>query len=190
MNNENRDGLTGVWSRKYGLEQLELAVENCAQVALIFADIDRLKPFHDAYGHPPADKLIIEVGREIDAVSGENALVFRLGGDEFGVILSEISLQAAREIAEEIRAGREKTMLTPDGKEVVALTLSIGIAHFPTQVSSAENLLLAADLALMKAKGEGSSRLANGTPYTGRNRVMAIGDFWDDFPEQSAEFLK
>lgn len=191
MDNQNRDALTGLGNRKYGLEQLELAVENCAQVALLFIDVDRMKTFNCSLGHLPGDEAIIQIAREIEAESGANSVSSRFGGDEFVVILPENSLEQAREVAERIRAQREEVGVEIEGKKVATLTLSIGIAHFPTHVSSAQHLLEAADLAMWKAKGQqGSSRLPDGTPYTGRNRVMAIGDFWDDFPEQSAAFLK
>lgn len=193
--NQNRDELTGVWNRKYALERLESAVGKCAQVALIYADIDRLKSFNDQMGHIAGDEKIIEIAREIENLSGENSLVFRFGGDEFGVILPETSLEKARQIAETIRAHRKpfplmvwESKMTYDKKEIAALTLSLGVAHYPTHVSSAQNLFHAADVALLKAKRGG--RLPDGTSYIGRNRVMAIGDFWDEFPEQSARFLR
>ena len=171
---------------------MEQAVENCAQVALIFIDIDRLHPFNHQSGHSLGDKNINEIAREIETASGENTLVIRYGGDEFGVILPEVSLETAREIAEIIRLHRQAFFVEVNGKSVETLTLSLGIAHFPTHASSAQNLLEAADLALLKAKGEGKQggRWPDGTHYTGRNRVIAIGDFLDDFPEQSARFLR
>ncbi len=183
--------MTGLWNRKYGLEQLELAVANCAQVALLLIDVDHFGDYNEFFGYLPADEKLVGIAKEIESRCGLNALIFRLRADVFGVILYESLLENARKLAETIRANRREIQLALwDKTEYRMLTLSIGIAHLPTQVSSAENLLRAADLALMKAKGEGSSRLSDGTPYTGRNRVMAIGDFWDDFPEQSAQFLK
>jgi diguanylate cyclase (GGDEF)-like protein len=187
--NENRDPLTGLWNRKYALERLENAVEDGEQVAFIFIDIDRMKSFNDQRGHQQGDEKIIEIGREIEFSSGRNALCSRFGGDEFGVIVFNTTLQEARDLAEKIRAHRKPYLMkTWDGKEVVALTLSLGIAHFPTHVINSQNLLYAVEIALLKAKRGG--RLPDGTPYIGRNRVMAFGDFLDEFPEQSARFLR
>ncbi|HEX9998220.1 MAG TPA: GGDEF domain-containing protein [Abditibacterium sp.] len=190
--NEIRDGLTGLLTPKDGLGKLEMAVRNCAEVALVFVDIDYFKTYNEFFGHGSGDEKLVEIAREIENGSGENALVFRYGGDEFGVIFYESPLENARQIAEKIRAARKPVFVTSSGKEVATLTLSLGIAHFPTHVSNAENLLAAAYLALLKAKGEGKEggRWPDGTPYSARNRVMAIGDFLDDFPEQSARFLK
>lgn len=190
--NENRDGLTGLWRREYAFEKLEAAVEAGVRVALMFIDIDRMKSVNDVYGHDFGDQKLKEIAREIETASGRNSLVSRFGGDEFIVVLPGTSLEGARHVAETIRAQRNSMLIKLDEKEVETLTLSIGIAHFPTHVTSAQNLLEAADLALLKAKGEGKQggRWRDGTPYTGRNRVMAIGDFLDDFPEESARFLR
>ncbi len=189
---EHRDPLTGVCNRKYVFGIADGILGHNGQIALILIDVDRMKPYQDAFGFGEGDKRLKEIAREIELLSGENPLVFRYGGDEFGVILYESSLETARKIAETIRAHRQPIMVKWREGIVETLTLSLGIAHFPTQVSSWENLLDAAYLALLKAKGEGKhgGRRLDGTPYIARNRVMAIGDFFDDFPEQSARFLK
>lgn len=190
---ENRDPLTGLATWKHVQGILPGILNGNGQVALIFVDVDHFKDYNEFFGALRGDEKLVEIGRGIQSSSGEGALVFRFGGDEFGIILVEASLDDAREVAEGIRCSSDEVRLTLwDKTEYRMLTLSLGIAHFPTHVSNAENLLRAADLALMKAKGQGKrgGRWSDGTPYTGRNRAMAIGDFRDDFPEQSAEFLK
>ncbi|MBW3637761.1 MAG: GGDEF domain-containing protein [Armatimonadetes bacterium] len=189
MQNEERDPMTGLWKGKWVVERLENILGHNGQIALLLIDIDRFKAFNDQQGHERGDEKIVEIAREIESLSGKSSLVFRLGGDEFGVILYEASLQKAREIAETIRAHRKpESLTTHDEKEIAALTLSIGIAHCPDHAQNAQNLVQAADLALLKAKDGG--RLPDGTNYIGRNHVMAIGDFWDEFPDQSARFLR
>ncbi|HEX8464760.1 MAG TPA: GGDEF domain-containing protein [Abditibacterium sp.] len=184
--NQNRDPLTGLWKHRYAFEKLKEAVATCSQVALIFIDIDHLKSFNDQWNHNLGDERIIEIARGIEATVGDDCLACRYGGDEFLVIMPQCSLQKACEVAESLRAQRKPVFVTPDKTEVAALTLSLGLAHFPKHVSSAEGLIYAADLALLKAKRGG--RLPDGTTYTGRNRVMVIGDFLDEFPHQSAVF--
>ena len=188
VQNEERDQLTGLRKGKWVFERLENILGHNGQIVLILIDIDHFKAFNDGQGHQRGDEKIVEIARGIEKLSGANSLVFRWGGDEFGVILYESSLEKAREIGEVIRANQKLIFVTPDQKEIATLTLSLGIAHFPTHVTNAENLARAADLALLKAKDGG--RLPDGTSYVGRNRVMAIGDFWDEFPEQSARFLR
>ena len=185
--NENRDEWTGLWNHRYALGIVPGILGHNGQVALILADIDRFKDFNDAYGLALSEGKLREIAHEIENLSGENALVFRYGGDEFGVILYESSLENAREIAEKIRTNRKPIMVEMNGGKIEILTLSLGIAHFPTHATDPLNLIGAADLALLKAKQGG--QLSDGTPYSSRNRVMAIGDFLDDFPRQSARFL-
>ena len=196
---ENRDSLTGLWKREYAFGILENILGHNGQVALILIDVDRMHAFQnyvgraeDYRGYSKGDKKLIEIAREIESLSGKNSHVFRYGGDEFGVILYETSLEEAREVAEKIRAHRASFFVESGEKQIETLTLSLGIAHFPTHVSNAENLLAAADLALLKAKGQGKEggRWPDGTPYSARNRAMAIGDFLDDFPEESVKFLR
>ncbi len=79
MQNEERDPYTGLWNRIKGLELLENAVRNCAQVALIFIDIDRLHSFNDQQGHQMGDEKILEIAHGIEMLSGENSVVFRYG---------------------------------------------------------------------------------------------------------------
>jgi len=186
---ENYDPLTGVLTIKWAREKLDFLVAHSSQVALIMIDVDRMKLLNDTYGHYRGDEELIRIAREIEKISGANtdALVCRFGGDEFLIVLNEASSETAHQIAEKIRASQKPIFIRSDEKEIAALTLSIGIAHFPTHVSTSEGLMRAADLALIKAKDSG--RLPDGTPYIGRNRVMAIGDFLDEFPEQSAKFL-
>ncbi len=134
--NENRDELTGLWNRKYAVEKLEAAVKAGTQVALLLIDIDRMKSVNDVYGHDFGDQKLIEIAREMEASGGKSSLVSRFGGDEFIVILFESSLEEARQVAEIIRAQRKPMSIKLEEKEVEALTLSIGVTHFPTHVSN------------------------------------------------------
>lgn len=187
MKPENVDALTGLANWKYVRGILPGILGHNGQVALILIDINRFKAFQDFHGREKGTAKLKEIARAIADCCGSETLVFRFGGDEFGAILYEASLEQARELAEEIRAQHTPVWVEVGGKTVSTNTLSLGIAHFPTHVSSAEDLIVAADLALLKARQDG--RLSDGTAYVGENRVMAIGDFVDEFPEQSAKFL-
>ncbi len=175
MLSQNRDAMTGLWNRTTGLAALEEAVQQGRSTALIFCDVDNIYFFNDQFGHDKGDQKLVEIARSIELWSGENAFVFRFGGDEFCVVLTDCSLEKARQIAETIRANQQSVRVEDRHGNKMALTLSLGLAHFPTHVESAQALIEAADLALLKAKRGG--RLADTTPYAGKNRVMAIGDF-------------
>lgn len=186
--NENRDPLTGVWNWKYVSNLLPRILDHNSEVALILIEIDRMKSLNEERGRGVGNETLVGIAREIEANCGASSLVFRAGGDEFGVVLYEASLKEAREIAETLRAARSPFAGERGENEVGKLTFSLGIAHFPNQVSNSENLLRAADVALLKAKRGG--RLPDSTSCIGRNRAMTFGDFLDEFPEQSARFLK
>ena len=182
---ENRDPLTGLFSRHTGHEILHNFIEHFNRVALLFCDVDRFKSFNDIFGHMRGDEELCRIARDLERICAP-CPVCRFGGDEFVVVLHEVSLQQAREVANQILAS-QPPQLVPVGGEDSYMSFSIGIALHPTHATGAEHLLEAADIALMKAKDGG--RLPDGTPYTGRNRAMTWGDFLDEFPHESARFL-
>jgi len=186
---KSHDALTEIWNRQTGLVALEKAVEEKRNVGLILCDVDHTKRFNDQFGHAKGDEKLIEIARSIQLCAGADTVTCRFGGDAFLVVCPDLSLAETKQRAEAIHDHQQPISLGEEGKEkFLSLTFSIGVAHFPTHVENAEALLWAADLALLKAKRPG--RLPDGTAYTGRNRVMAIGDFLDEFPHESARFLK
>ncbi|MGB5330822.1 MAG: EAL domain-containing protein [Gammaproteobacteria bacterium] len=126
--------------------------------AVFFIDLDRFKSVNDSLGHAVGDELLVKIAQKIAARLREEDTVARLGGDEFVVLLPEVGDDPdaagshASTVADEIR----KLFLTPfmiQGHEIY-LTISVGIALFPTEVS-AEDLLKFADVAMYRAKSEG-----------------------------------
>ena len=98
-----RDPLTGLYNRR-GMEKLTApiindAIENKKSVTVICADIDCLKPINDIYGHEAGDNAIMQTARALSMSMPENAVCIRTGGDEYCIILPEIS---AVETAERI----------------------------------------------------------------------------------------
>ncbi|BCM91045.1 diguanylate cyclase DosC [Abditibacteriota bacterium] len=182
---EKRDPLTGLFSRRTGHEILSNFVEHFSRVALLLCDVDRFKSLNECFGHMRGDEELCRIARDLERICAPYP-VCRMGGDEFIIVLHEVSLQQARDVADKILAS-QPPQLVPAGGEAPFMSFSIGFALFPIQATSAEHLLHAADVALLKVKRGG--RLPDGTPYTGRNRAMTWGDFLDEFPEQSARFL-
>ena len=185
---ENRDPLTGLISRQIGLATLDSFIEHFNRVALLFCDVDQFKSLNEMLGHMRGDEELCRIARDLERICAPYP-VWRMGGDEFVVLLHEVSLQQVREVADKILAS-QPPQAAPSWSDVPfapCMSFSIGIALYPTHATSAENLLHAADIALFKAKDGG--RLPDGIPYTGRNRAMMWGDFLDEFPDQSARFL-
>jgi len=133
---------------------ISAALARDERLALLILDLDRFKSINDTLGHSAGDVLLIEIGDRLRAAVDGRGTVARLGGDEFAVILGGPDAQGlAREQAERIlERGRQPVML--DGQPTVVGT-SIGIALFPDHAGTAEDLFIAADMALYRAKDGG-----------------------------------
>lgn len=121
--------------------------------SLIYLDFDRFKRINDTFGHSFGDKILVQIGRELAKVTPENCLVARIGGDEFAILVTEGN-KPEIVAAEVIKAFQ--TPLFAGGMEFL-ITASIGIAHFPDDTSDLELLLKYADMAMYKAKENGTN---------------------------------
>ena len=126
--------------------------------AVFFIDLDRFKSVNDSLGHAVGDELLVEVAHKIAERLRKEDSIARLGGDEFVVILPEVGddQDAAGNHASTIADEMRKLFATPFmiQEHEIHLTISIGIALFPTNVS-AEDLLKYADVAMYRAKSDG-----------------------------------
>ncbi|MCC6225702.1 MAG: diguanylate cyclase [Microthrixaceae bacterium] len=157
------DPVTGMASRGWMLQRLDLAVSHAAtcaegwQVVVLFCDLDRFKAVNDALGHAKGDELLKSVAERLGSVVRAEDPVTRFGGDEFVILLEGHRVEA---LAHRIALRALGAMAAPfeiDGHEVSVLT-SIGLAVHRCGESAAE-LLNHADLALYRAKRLGRSRV-------------------------------
>lgn len=165
------DGLTGLANREFAIDLLgdaTAAVSNgdTPDIAIFQLDLDNFKKINDGYGHLYGDKLLETVGTRLQQFSNEDQSVCRMGGDEFIVVRTARSDQKELEaIAEDILAALDEPV------KVFGVTLqiksSIGIARYPKDADSAEELLIAADLALYDAKNQGKGTYASFTNRLG-----------------------
>ena len=141
--------------------------------AILMIDIDHFKKYNDSFGHPAGDEILSRIRglfeqlREVDYVA-------RYGGEEFFALLPHTGLRGAAGVAERIRTLAEKT-LADRGKTKVPVTLSIGVAEFPTHGDSAAAVIAAADAALYSAKQKGRNRVVGAPlpPGTQRGRKVS-----------------
>jgi len=156
----NKDHLTGLLARRVFDFELASAVvaaqrhERCC--ALIVVDIDGVKTVNDRYGHEAGAGLIADVGKLIGELVGEEAIACRLGGDEFGVLMPRGGLDIARALGEGIRASVERASFAHDGAPL-DVTVSVGVAVFPSHADEALDLLRRADEAMYVAKRAGGN---------------------------------
>ena len=157
------DGLTGLPNRTLLLDRLDHALarreRNGADIALLFCDIDRFKVVNDSLGHNVGDQLLVAFAQRFRSVIAPGDTVARFGGDEFVVLIEDITSPThASEVAQELADALTQPFLLPAGKEVY-LTVSIGLAG-ATDHRTGDSWLRDADAAMYRAKEAGRNRLA------------------------------
>ena len=150
-----QDALTKLPNRLAFRQHLEetLAEENCGEVVVLFADLDKFKEVNDGLGHDAGDALLIEIGKRCQSLLEETDMLARLGGDEFAAILTG---EGAIARAEPLATKLIETVIQPvviDG-DAVSVGVSIGIAETVGQTLSSQELLRRADIAMYRAKAD------------------------------------
>lgn len=158
-----RDPLTGCFNRRYLQETLP---RECARarregypLALIMLDIDHFKQVNDTYGHPAGDEMLRMLGGMLRASIRSGDMVCRYGGEEFLLVLPNVSGEVAVPRAEAIRAAFAQSSILHDQCTIQA-TVSLGVAVIENVDACCDELIKRADEALYAAK------------RTGRNRVV------------------
>jgi diguanylate cyclase (GGDEF)-like protein/PAS domain S-box-containing protein len=156
------DTLTGLANRNTLREHLcaKLAEAKTGQfeVALLVMDLDKFKHVNDTLGHACGDQLLCAVAKRLSDLVRGTGLVARMSGDEFAIVIS------GADVADRAEKLSERTCLVFDkvslsvGKRLLRVNVSIGVAIYPKDCASAEELLGNADLALYRAKAAGRGR--------------------------------
>ncbi len=156
------DGLTGVHRRGGFDERLKDELVRAqafkTPVSLLLLDIDHFKELNDRYGHPFGDQVLKRLGELLNSSVYETDFVARYGGEEFAVILPRAQAQGAVRKAEAIRKTVEQERFSL-GFNQVHVSVSIGLAHFPADATTPEELISQADAALYRAKAGGRNRV-------------------------------
>jgi len=151
------DPLTGLKNHGYFFERINEELERARRyqrpLAVIIADIDDFKAINDTYGHMTGDRVLRSLGEAFARDLREVDIACRIGGEEFGFAFPETDLEGAMTVAERMRTAIEKLDI-PDAGSV---TLSVGVAVFPTHAENQEELIESADMALYQAKHEGKN---------------------------------
>jgi diguanylate cyclase (GGDEF)-like protein/PAS domain S-box-containing protein len=155
------DSLTGLPNRSLFNERLRRAIEQgqqgAASVTLLILDLDRFKEVNDMHGHGLGDVVLIDAARRIDNCLRDGESAARLGGDEFTVILR---CGAARARVTEVCDAILHALAVPFeiGGEHIHLNASIGVATYPVDAATPEELMRNADLAMYGSKQAGRAR--------------------------------
>jgi len=150
------DHLTGLYNRRYFSEAIDKefarAIRQKECLSFLMIDVDKFKDYNDTYGHLQGDALLVSLAKVFKGiVKRSEDLVFRMGGEEFGVLLPNTNSDGSLSIAEKIREEVQKS---------IGITVSLGVACvFPKVGESSYNLLKLADTNLYKAKEMGRNRV-------------------------------
>lgn len=157
-----KDSLTGLWNRRYFLDCLRSekarADSNALGFGLISIDIDHFKRFNDHHGHDAGDLVLRRVSDEIVSSTGVAGIVCRVGGEELSVICPDLDEDAAMKLANKILHAIKTVEILYQGEVLPCVTVSAGVAVYPSDHSSLNQLMRNADNALYQAKRAGRDR--------------------------------
>jgi diguanylate cyclase (GGDEF)-like protein len=160
----NTDPLTGLNNRNY-LHQMaqiysEKAIRERTVISVVLFDIDNFKNYNDTNGHNAGDALLIELGGLMQVDTRKEAIIARFGGEEFIIMLPGISKKDAFTYAERLRKKiAEHTFPFREKQPLGFVSISGGIASFPDDGNSIDEVIHNADKSLYRAKSEGKNRV-------------------------------
>ena len=164
IENALRDGLTRLYNKRYFDERLDaelrFARRHGSQLGLLVIDVDHFKRVNDGRGHLAGDAVLREVAATLTRAVRSEDVVARYGGEEMVVLTRAIGPEGAMQLGERLRRQVEELSTALDEGPPIKVTVSIGVAVFPTVPSAtAEDLFAAADRAMYKAKEAGRNRV-------------------------------
>lgn len=158
-----RDALTGLFNRRYMSEVLRRETYRSQRegepFVLVLFDIDHFKKFNDTYGHEAGDLVLRRIAGYLQEQTRPQEIFCRWGGEEFVHLQLGASLEDGRDRAEDIRCGVRALEMEYEGLALGPVTLSLGVAAFPSHGEREEDVLRAADEALYRAKARGRDQV-------------------------------
>ena len=158
----NIDWLTKLYNYGKFQQQLSLEIEraniNESSLSLVMSDVDNFKGYNDRFGHIKGDAALKKIAEVLRNKSRKCDTVARYGGEEFAIIMPNTSKENAKLFAERIRYDVEKLFLEEEKKNFnVILTISNGIATYPEDANSKDELISRSDISLYEAKSGGKN---------------------------------
>jgi len=158
------DGKTGIWNHRWFQIQFAREIDRAQRFgrpfSLIILDIDDFRKFNNTYGHQIGDFVLIELAQRVRSTIRDVDMFARYGGEEFELLLSETDeaggLNAAEKLRQVIAGTPFVTEMTPDP---LSVTISAGVASYPSGGTDFASIFKAADLALLEAKAQGKNRV-------------------------------
>lgn len=155
----HHDPLTNLYNRRVLEERLSKDIQRASRykvsLSICMLDIDYFKNINDTYGHSIGDMVLKKLSRMIEDALRTTDYTARYGGEEFLIVLADTSLSSTEEFAERLRKQVEEMTIELENKEIIKITVSIGISTFTQERASLDTLISSADLAMYQAKESG-----------------------------------
>ena len=152
------DSLTGLYVRRYFMvklqEEIHRAERYTKRLSVIMADLDRFKKINDTYGHDVGDRALKAISVFLQKNIRDVDVIARYGGEEFVMLIPDADKESAFCLAERLREELAKVTL----EELPPLTISLGIATYPSDGTDLEELIKKADIAMYAAKQQGRNK--------------------------------
>ncbi len=159
------DDVTELYNARYLLEAMDREIRRAERydnaLSILFLDLDRFKLVNDQHGHLVGSRALRQLSQLLAQCVRQVDTLARYGGDEFTILLVDTDEESGLQIAERIRRIVEQSPFEAGPDEVMNLTLSVGVATYPSHGRTREALLDAADKAMYRAKSNGRNRVCS-----------------------------
>lgn len=166
------DSLTELYNHRYFQERMKKEIHRADRynhpLSIVMLDIDHFKLINDSYGHIVGDAILKEFANLLTHQARDMDIIARYGGEEFAIILPETPLDCAMQVAERIRLATKAYVFKINKHAPVSITVSLGVAQFPIHSKESDGIIMAADLAMYRAKSMGRNHViafASDTSY-------------------------
>lgn len=177
MRQARRDGLTDIFNRQHFVSEAEQQLQYCRksgrEACLVLIDLDHFKAVNDTYGHAVGDRVLKRAVAACQAHLRSTDILGRLGGEEFGIVLPECTLEQVLGRAERIRLAIVE-VVRGDAADDICVSASFGVASTTRSGHELRQLLIHADDALYQAKREGRNRVSV-SDGRAKPRLNAVG---------------
>ncbi len=163
------DSLTGLYVRRYFMAKLQEEIRRAERynrvISIVMADLDQFKNVNDSYGHDAGDRVLQAIGNFLQNNIRDVDIVARYGGEEFVMMIPEAAQEAAFSLSERLRHQISRI----EFDDIPSITISLGVATYPFDGSTLEDLIKKADAAMYAAKQAGRNRVVK---YTGDIKLV------------------
>ena len=157
------DEITGLYNQRQLSEDLEREISKHEKehenFSIMFIDVDHFKMVNDNYGHVVGSKLLLDMGNALKQILRQSDHIYRYGGDEFVIIMPNIKNKTVHEIALRVLKKIKDIDFQIDNGDIYKMSISIGIAEYPTDAKSAVEIIKFADEMMYMSKKSGRGKV-------------------------------